>query len=167
MSLDTHQTTRLLFERISEKDAEFILTLMNEAGYLEFIGDRGLRTPDDARDYIARKLDYTEEGLGFYKVLLRENGQPIGIVGVVKREFLADPDVGYALLRDFEGRGFAIEAAAEAYRWGKEELGFEKICAIVSPGNTASIRVLEKLDLLYAGEAAFPGEEEPVLLFDG
>ena len=166
MSLDTFQTTRLLFERIGEKDAEFILALMNEPGYLEFIGDRGLRTPDDARDYIARKLVYTEEGLGFYKVLLRDNRQPIGLVGVIKRDFLAGPDVGYALLRDFEGRGFAFEAASEAYRWGKEELGLEKIGAIVSPGNTASIRVLDKLGLQYAREVAFPGEEEPVLLFE-
>src|ERR1700739_1352568 len=108
------ETKRLRLRRLSEQDSEFILELVNEPAFIQNIGDKGVRTLDDARDYISSgpAASYAKHGFGLYCVELKEEIQPIGICGLLKREALDDVDIGFALLEKFRGRGFGYESGA-------------------------------------------------------
>jgi len=118
---------------------------------LRFIGDRGVRTREDARAYILKgPVDmYDRLGFGMYLTALKEEGVPIGICGLVKRDFLADVDIGFALLPGFWGQGYAYEAASAVMEHGKGALGLKRLAAITNPENHSSIRLLEKLGLKF------------------
>lgn len=145
------ETDRLILRRMSIEDAEFMLGLLNEPSWLRFIGDRGVRTHEDARAYILKgPVDmYDRLGFGLYLTELKEEGVPIGICGLVKRDFLADVDIGFALLPRFWGQGYAYEAASAVMEHGKGPLGLKRIVAITAPDNQSSIRLLEKLGLKF------------------
>ena len=145
------ETDRLVLRRMSVEDAEFMLGLLNEPSWLRFIGDRGVRTLEDARAYILKgPVDmYDRLGFGLYLTELKGEGVPIGICGLVKRDFLEDVDIGFALLPGFWGQGYAYEAAAAVMEYGKEALGLKRIVAITNPENHSSIRLLEKLGLKF------------------
>jgi [ribosomal protein S5]-alanine N-acetyltransferase len=145
------ETDRLVLRRLTTDDAEFILELLNEPSYLRYIGDKRVRTLDDARGYLLKgPMDsYERFGFGLYMVLLKESGVPIGLCGLLKREFLEDPEVGYAFLPQFWSRGYAFESAAAALAYGRDVLGLDRIVAITTPDNEGSIRVLEKLGLKF------------------
>jgi len=145
------ETDRLALRRMSVEDAEFMLGLLNEPSWLRFIGDRGVRTLEDARAYILKgPVDmYDRLGFGLYLTELKGEGVPIGICGLVKRDFLEDVDIGFALLPGFWGQGYAYEAAAAVMEYGKEALGLKRIVAITNPENHSSIRLLEKLGLKF------------------
>jgi len=145
------ETDRLVLRRMSVDDAEFMLGLLNEPSWLRFIGDRGVRTLEDARAYVLKgPVDmYDRHGFGLYLTELKGEGVPIGICGLVKRDFLADVDIGFALLPGFWGQGYAYEAAAAVMEYGKEALGLKRIVAITNPENHSSIRLLEKLGLKF------------------
>jgi RimJ/RimL family protein N-acetyltransferase len=145
------ETDRLVLRRMSVDDAEFELRLLNEPSFLRFIGDRGVRTLEDARAYILKgPVDmYERLGFGLYITELKGEGVPIGICGLVKRDFLADVDIGFALLPAFWGQGYAHEAAAAVMEYGKGALGLKRIVAITNPENHSSIRLLEKLGLKF------------------
>lgn len=145
------ETDRLILRQMSAEDAEFMLGLLNEPSWLRFIGDRGVRTLEDARAYILKgPVDmYGRLGFGLYLTELKEGGVPIGICGLVKRDFLEDVDIGFALLPAFWGQGYAHEAASAVMDYGKETLGLKRIVAITAPDNQSSIRLLEKLGLKF------------------
>ena len=145
------ETDRLVLRRMSVDDAEFELRLLNEPSFLRFIGDRGVRTLEDARAYILKgPVDmYERLGFGLYITELKSEGVPIGICGLVKRDFLADVDIGFAFLPEFWGQGYAYEAAAAVMEYAKGELGLKRIVAITNPDNQSSIRLLEKLGLKF------------------
>jgi RimJ/RimL family protein N-acetyltransferase len=145
------ETDRLVLRRMSIEDAGFMLGLLNEPSWLRFIGDRGVRTLEDARAYLLKgPIDmYDRLGFGLYLTELKEEGVPIGICGLVKRDFLADVDIGFALLPGFWGQGYAYEAAAAVMAHGKAALGLKRIVAITNPENHSSIRLLEKLGLKF------------------
>ncbi|HEY4572475.1 MAG TPA: GNAT family N-acetyltransferase [Thermoanaerobaculia bacterium] len=145
------ETDRLVLRRMSVDDADFMLGLLNEPSWLRFIGDRGVRTREDARAYILKgPVDmYDRLGFGMYLTELKEEGVPIGICGLVKRDFLADVDIGFALLPGFWGQGYAYEAASAVMEHGKGALGLKRIVAITNPENQSSIRLLEKLGLKF------------------
>jgi len=145
------ETERLVLRRMSAEDAEFMLGLLNEPSWLRYIGDRGVRTVEDARAYILKgPVDmYSRLGFGLYVAELKEAGVPIGICGLVKRDFLEDVDIGFALLPGFWGQGYAHEAAAAVMEHGKSTLGLKRIVAITNPDNRSSIRLLEKLGLRF------------------
>jgi RimJ/RimL family protein N-acetyltransferase len=107
------ETSRLELRRLSEDDAPFILALLNEPSFIRNIGDRGVRTIDDARGYIAQgpMASYARFGFGLYLVELREPRTPIGICGILKRDQLPDPDIGFAYLPAYWSKGCAREAA--------------------------------------------------------
>jgi len=144
-------TDRLVLRRLSTDDAEFILELLNEPSFLRFIGDKGVRTLDDAREYILRgPVDsYERNGFGLYLTVLKEGGVPIGICGLLKRESLEDVDVGFAFLPRFWSRGYAFESASAVMAYGRSALGLKRIVAVTNPDNDGSIRVLEKLGLRF------------------
>jgi RimJ/RimL family protein N-acetyltransferase len=145
------ETDRLVLRRMSADDAEFELRLLNEPSFLRFIGDRGVRTLEDARAYILKgPVDmYERLGFGLYLVELKGEGAPIGICGLVKRDFLADVDLGFAFLPGFWGQGYASEAAAAVMEYAKGALGLKRLVAITNPENHSSIRLLEKLGFQF------------------
>ena len=145
------ETDRLNLRRLSPDDAEFILELLNDPSFLRFIGDKGVRTLDDARNYILNgPVDmYNRLGFGLYLTELKKSGAPIGICGLIKRDGLEDVDIGFAFLPKFRARGYAYESAAAVMDYGKHVLGLKRIVAITSPDNYASGGLLEKLGLRF------------------
>lgn len=145
------ESERLSLRRLNAGDAEFILELLNDPSFIQNIGDRGVRTVEDACRYIANGpvASYEKFGFGLYLVQIKESGVPIGICGLLKRESLADVDVGFAFLPGFRQKGYAFESAAAVMRYGRDVLGLNRIVAITAPENEGSIRVLEKLGLRF------------------
>lgn len=144
-------TPRLALTGLSEADAEFIRGLLNEPSFLRWIGDRGVRTVEDAKRYIREgpAAMYARHGYGLLRVGLKPEGTPIGICGVLKRDALPDPDLGFSLLPAWWSQGYAFEAAQAALQDARDRLGLGRIVAITSPGNEASIRLLAKLGFRF------------------
>lgn len=142
-------TPRLNLRELGIHDAPFILELLNDDGFLRFIGDKGVRTLADARDYILKgPLDsYRRHGFGLYLASLRLDGTPIGVCGLVKRDTLPDVDVGFAFLERHCSKGYASEAAKAILEYGREALGLNRIVAITALENHGSMAVLVKAGL--------------------
>ncbi|MDC0711198.1 GNAT family N-acetyltransferase [Stigmatella sp. ncwal1] len=160
------ETDRLILRRLSLEDAGFILKLVNEPSWLRFIGDKGVRTLDDARGYLLKgPLEmYARLGFGLYRVGLKEDGQSIGLCGLIKRDALPDVDIGFAFLPGFWGKGYAYEAASAVVAYGHESLGLKRLVAIASPDNDRSIQLLEKLGLRFERLMTLSAGAEPVKL---
>jgi RimJ/RimL family protein N-acetyltransferase len=161
------ETPRLSLREISTDDDQFIFLLMNEPAYLQHIGDRGIRTPENARAYILEKLtsSYAKFGYGLYLVELKGKQIPVGICGFVRRERLEHPDIGFAFLREYWSRGLAYEAASAMLEYGRDTLGLKVVLGITSPGNQASIRLLQKLGFRYQKMIRVPPVERDSMLF--
>ena len=144
-------TERLVLRRLINDDAAFILGLLNEPAWLRFIGDKGVRTLDDARCYIATgpQLMYREHGFGLWLVETKTGATPIGICGLIKRPGLEDVDLGFAYREEFQGQGFAREAATASLAYAKEVVGLKRIVALTVLDNPRSIRLLEKLGFAF------------------
>lgn len=136
---------------LSDEDAAFILELLNEPSFIQNIGDRGVRTTDDARAYLTNGpiASYAKNGFGLLRVELKASGAPIGMCGLIKRDALEDVDIGYALLPRYWSKGYAYESAAATLEYGRTVVGLKRIVAITAPDNEGSIRVLEKIGLRY------------------
>jgi RimJ/RimL family protein N-acetyltransferase len=147
----TLETDRLALRPIAEGDAAFIRELLNEPSFIKFIGDRHVRTLDDARAYIRNgpMASYRRYGLGLMLVALKDTGTAIGICGLLKRDTLEDIDVGFAFLPAYWSKGYAFESAAAVMADGRARFGLTRIVAITNPDNTASMRLLEKLGLRF------------------
>lgn len=150
MHLNVIQTERLVLRQLESNDADFILELLNEAAFLRFIGDKGVRTQADARDYIRKgPIDsYRRHGFGLYAVCLHD-GTSIGICGLVKRDALEDVDVGFAFLSRHCSRGYAVESAAAVLAHARRVLRLRRVVAITDPDNQGSIAVLERIGLKF------------------
>ena len=161
------ETERLILRQMKVEDAEFIFELVNEAAFIRNIGDKGVRTLDDARNYILTGpvASYTKFGFGLYLVALRETSEAIGICGLLKRDSLEDVDIGFAFLERFRRKGFAYEAAAAVMGYGRNALGLKRIVAITSADNEGSMRVLEKIGLRFEKMIRMPGSDEDTRLF--
>ncbi len=160
-------TERLRLRQLVESDAAFILRLLNEPSFLRNIGDRGVRTLAGAERYLrdGAIASYRTHGYGLYLVELRQSAQPIGMCGLVRRDYLDAADIGFAFLPEFWSQGYASESAAAVLAYAFESLGLPRVLAIVAPGNTGSIRVLEKLGLVPKGTIRPPGAVSDVQLF--
>jgi RimJ/RimL family protein N-acetyltransferase len=145
------ETDRLILRRISVDDAEFILELLNDPSFLANVGDRGARTVADARAYIRKGplVHYERHGFGLYLVVRKDDRVSLGICGLVKRDVLPDPDVGFAFLPRFWSKGYAFESASAVVAYGRSTLGLTRIVAVTKADNDASIRVLGKLGLRF------------------
>ena len=161
------ETDRLVLRQLSTEDAEFILELVNEPSWLRFIGDKGIRTIDDARSYILTGpvASYNRFGFGLYLTELKDSRIPIGICGLVKRESLKDVDIGFAFLSKFWGKGYAQESASAVIAFAKRALGLSRIVAITTPDNHSSIKVLEKLGFCYEQMVRFSEGDPELRLF--
>ncbi|PYT02013.1 MAG: N-acetyltransferase [Acidobacteria bacterium] len=145
------ETERLRLRKIVVDDAEFVHGLMNDPAYLEYIGDKGVRTVADAERFVqdVAMKSYDENGFGHYIVQLKSDGTPIGTCGYVKRDELDDPDIGFAFLPEFRKHGYALESAKAILEFGIDSLGFTNISAITTPDNERSGQLLAKLGFSF------------------
>ena len=160
------QTERLVLRRLEPDDAKFILELLNEPPFLRFIGDKGVRNLDGARAYILKgPVDsYERHGFGLYAACLRD-GTSIGICGLVKRDGLADADVGFAFLARYRSKGYAVESAAAVLMHARQALHLGRIVAITAPDNHGSIAVLGKIGLKFERTIRLAPDAEELSLF--
>jgi [ribosomal protein S5]-alanine N-acetyltransferase len=164
----TLETERLTLRHLSpETDAEFILRLLNESSFLEYIGDKKVRTLDDARGYMRNgpMKSYEENGFGLYRVALKEDDRAIGICGLIKRDTLPEPDIGFAFLPEYWDKGYAHESAAEVMRHAREVLRLDCILAITTPDNEPSAKLLGKIGLGFQRMIRLSDEADEVKLF--
>jgi RimJ/RimL family protein N-acetyltransferase len=164
--LNVLETDRQILRHLTTDDAAFILALVNDPSWLQFIGDNGVRTLEDACNYIVRgsMAMYARVGFGLYGTALKEEGTPIGICGLIKRDSLEDVDIGFAFLPQFWSQGYAYEAASAVIAYGKV-LGLQRIVAITSPDNQRSARLLEKLGLHFERLITLPNDTQALRLF--
>ncbi|HEX8338512.1 MAG TPA: GNAT family N-acetyltransferase [Pyrinomonadaceae bacterium] len=152
---------------ITAADAGLVLEVLNDPGFIRYVGDRGVRTMEDAARYIEERMteSYRQHGFGMWLVEAKDGNVPAGLCGLLKRPELNVVEVGYAFLPAFRGKGYAYEAAAAAARYAREVLGLPRLYAIVNPDNAVSIRVLEKLGMKFEGPVRLGGDESDVHLF--
>jgi RimJ/RimL family protein N-acetyltransferase len=151
VSLNIAKTERLRVRWLIAEDSAFILALVNQPSWIQYIGDKGVRTLQDALRYIENGpvAMYKRAGFGLYLVQLAKTGEPIGICGLIKRDALEDVDLGFAFLPTFWGNGYAFESAAAVISYGRKVLGLRRIVAILSPDNHRSSKLLEKLGFCF------------------
>ncbi|MEP6633965.1 MAG: GNAT family N-acetyltransferase [Luteimonas sp.] len=160
-------TSRLDLRRLTSADAPFIFGLVNEPSWLRHIGDKGVRDLDGARRYIAdgpMKM-YAERGFGLYLVVRKEDGAPLGLCGLIKRDALEDVDIGFAFSPAYWGRGYAREAAQATLEHAHDAFGLSRLAAIVSPDNVDSIKLLEAIGFGFEDRLRMPGEKRDVFLY--
>lgn len=160
-------TERLVLRRFTVADAPFILVLLNDPAWLEFIGDKGVRTLDDARNYLRSGpiAMYEREGFGLFLVERKRDRIPIGMCGLIRRPSLTDVDIGFALLPDHRGQGYAHEAAAAVMAYGHAAIGLGRIVAITSPANARSAALLEKMGMTMEKTVMLDGHDHEVRLY--
>jgi RimJ/RimL family protein N-acetyltransferase len=161
------ETERLVLRELTDQDGEFILGLLNEPSFLRYVGDKGIRTMGDAQGYIASvpRANYARHGYGLYLVQLRASGEPMGICGLVNRDWLDAPDIGFSLLPAYWARGYAYEAARAVLHQAHSEFGLHRILAITNPENQDSIRLLRKLGFNYWKNVNTPDGREELSLW--
>ena len=161
------ETDRLILREFTTDDAPFILKLLNSQGWLEFIGDRGIKNTDDAKNYIETRLinGYTTNGFGLYLIELKKDKASIGMCGLLKRDGLDDIDIGFALSPEFSGNGYAFEAAAGTLIFAKNSLKLNRIVAITTLNNKSSINLLRKLNFNFEKMVQIPNDKEELMLF--
>jgi RimJ/RimL family protein N-acetyltransferase len=143
--MQTHSTTRLVLNELSTQDAVFIMELVNTPEWIEFIGDRHITNVDDATDYIQKIIDNPH--VQYWVVRLRDLLTPIGIITLIKRDYLTHPDIGFAFLPQYTQQGYAYEASAALLHDITTTGTLTQVLAITVKENTHSIRLLEKLGL--------------------
>lgn len=166
-TLQILETERLTVRQLTPEDATFILQLLNEPAWLRFIGNKSVRNLEDARRYILQGPVemYARLGFGLYLVELKEEGVPIGICGLIKRDSLEDVDIGFAFLQKYWCRGYAYEAAFAVMTYGESVLGHKRIVAITSADNENSAKLLEKLGFRFEGMVKLSDDSPEVMLF--
>ena len=161
------ETERLLIKPTSEKDAKFIFELLNTPKWIENIGDRNIKTVENAKDYILDKMKPQLERLGYsnYTLIRKIDNVKIGTCGLYDREGLEGIDIGFAFLPEYEKKGYAFEAADKIKNVALEEFGIKVISAITKKDNLSSQKLLEKLGLEVTGTTILPNDDEELLVY--
>ena len=161
-------TERLFLREFNTGDAGFILELLNNPSWIKYIGDKNILDTNDALNYINNGplKSYQTHGFGLYLVALKATEKPIGMCGLIKRDGLEDVDIGFALMPEYAGNGFAYEIASATLDHAKNKLGIEKVVAITSHDNENSIRLLNKLGLHFKKITRLHAEAEALMLFE-
>jgi len=151
VTVDVLQTERLNLRQLSLDDADFIVELLNDPSFLRFIGDKGVRTTGDARQYILAgpMYSYERHGFGLWLVELKGANTPVGICGLLKRDVLNDVDIGFAFLPQYRCLGYACESAAAVMSYGRNVLGLRRIVAIADVDNAGSAKVLSRIGMSF------------------
>lgn len=161
------ETPRLTLRRLTTGDAAFMLRLLNEPSFIRYIGDRGVRTAAEAREYLLGGpiRSYRQLGFGLYMVELKEGRVPSGICGLVKRDTLPDVDIGFAFLPEFWSQGYALEAASAVMTQARISLGLRRVLAITSQDNDGSARLLGRLGFAFERLVRLSEDEPELRLF--
>ena len=161
------ETPRLRLRTFTVDDAPFAYELVNDPDWIANIGDRGVRSLEDARGYLGRGPIAMHERNGFslYAVTLKDSGTPIGMCGLIRRPGLDDVDIGFAFLPAYRGQGYALESARAVMEHAWNELGLTRVVAIVAPANAPSVRLLEALGFTFERRIQLPGDETELLLY--
>ena len=161
------ETERLRLRKFNYSDASFILELTNSPGWLKCIGDRNIRTKEDAINYIMNGplKSYATYGFGLSAVELKTSGKLIGMCGLLKRDYLDHPDIGFAFLPDYMGQGYAFEIASATVNYATETLAISTILATVLPTNEKSIRLLAKIGMTFCKPIMSPVDGAELLLY--
>ncbi|EOQ29205.1 MULTISPECIES: GNAT family N-acetyltransferase [Bacillus] len=154
------ETERLVLRWFEIKDAPFILELVNDPAWIQFIGDKGIRNLEDAQKYILNgPVDmYNKMGFGLYLVERKEDLTPLGMCGLIKRDSLEDVDIGFAFLEKFRSKGYGYESASAVIEYGVQQLGLKRIVAITTIDNINSGKLLEKVGLRFEKIISESGE---------
>ena len=161
------ETGRLVLRRFTVEDDAFILELLNDPDWIRYIGDRNVRTLDDARAYILKgpAAMHAKYGHSLDLVELKEGGAPIGMCGLIKRDTLPDVDIGFAFLPRHRGKGYAVESARAVLDYGRNVLGLARIVAITTLDNRDSAKVLETIGMRFETTIRTPGDDEELRLY--
>ena len=161
------ETNRLILRKAFSEDSTFFLALLNEPSFIQNIGDRGVRTLDDASIYIQERLiaSYEKHGFGMYVVLLKKTDEPVGVCGLVKRQGLEDVDIGYAFLPKYWSMGYATESAFAIIDYAKNTIGLKRLVGITDPKNSGSAKVLEKIGLKFEKMVRLPDDTSDLSLY--
>lgn len=160
-------TPRLALAQFTTRDASFVLRLLNDPDWIRYIGDRGVRTEDDALAYLERGpiAMYARQGFGLWRVARRTDDEPVGMCGLIKRDTLPDVDIGFAFLPAYRGLGYAAEAAAATLALASTRYDLTRVVAIASPDNDRSLRLLEKLGMTSEGMTPGADPDDPTVLY--
>lgn len=161
------ETERLQLRELIHEDASFIVELVNTPGWLKYIGDRNIKTIEQAIQYLDQGplKSYRENGFGLWLVESKEGKKSIGMCGFLKRDYLDHPDIGFAFLPEHHGKGYAFESADLCMSYAKTQLKLKTICAITLPNNYNSIKLLEKIGLKYIQPLLMPVNNEQLSLY--
>jgi [ribosomal protein S5]-alanine N-acetyltransferase len=161
------KTPRLTLRHFTLDDAAFFMALVNDKDWLAYIGDRDVHSVQAARDYLEKFYlpKYDKDGFGFYLVALKTTNEPIGMCGLIKREGLNDADIGFAYLPAYRGFGYALEAARATLVYARDALFMRRLVAIATPSNASSIKLLEKLGLVFESYTTLPKSDEQLALY--
>jgi RimJ/RimL family protein N-acetyltransferase len=161
------ETERLLIRKITLNDSDFIIELLNDPSFIKNIGDKKVRTVQEAHKYIldGPVVSYEKNGFGLYLVVLKKTAEPIGICGLIKRDNLENVDVGFAFLPEFRRKGYAFESASVVVEYGRRKLRIKKIVGVTNPDNTDSIAVLEKIGLKFDKMIKMNEDEPEIRLY--
>ncbi len=167
--MKTLVTDRLVIRRMttSTADVQFMLRLLNDPTWIRFIGDRGVRTEEDALRYLSTGPVpmYERLGYGLCIVESKESKRALGICGLTKRDYLDDPDIGFAFLPQHWGQGFAWEAASATLHHATGDLGVPRIVATTRPDNVSSQALLRKLGLQFERSFRHPDGDRDLQLY--
>ena len=161
------ETERLIIAPLGISDASFFFELVNDPDWKRFIGDRQVNTTEDAEAYLKNRIlpSYFNFGFGFHKVCLKSNNVPIGITGIIHREELDHPDIGFAFLPSGRGKGYAFESTKAIYDFAIKHLRIKPILAIANHDNKSSHKLLNKLGLRFKKRIQLSDEDQPIHLF--
>ncbi|RYD56226.1 MAG: N-acetyltransferase [Sphingobacteriales bacterium] len=155
------ETERLTIRELTHADSAFIIELLNTDGWLRYIGDRNVHSKEDAIRYLNNgpMKSYVQHGYGLWLVCLKDTGTPIGMCGLIKRDYLEHTDIGFAFLPAHNGKGYALESASAVLDYAKDTLRLTTIAAFTVPYNADSVKLIEKLGLRYKSTFELEGEE--------
>jgi ribosomal-protein-alanine N-acetyltransferase len=160
-------TARLTLRPLTPADAPFILELVNQPSWLRNIGERNVRSLEDAAGYIEKgpMASYARHGFGLWCAERTADQVPIGMCGLLKRDHLDIPDIGFAYLERYQGQGYGKEAAAATLAYAHGSLDLPRIAAVIDPANIPSIRIVEGLGMSYRGPILMPGDSREISFY--
>jgi RimJ/RimL family protein N-acetyltransferase len=160
-------TERLVLREFTEEDDLFIIELVNTEDWLKYIGDKNIKTRQQAKEYLVKGpiKSYQENGYGLFLVELKDSKIPIGMCGIINRPTLENPDIGFAFLPQYVGQGFGYEIAQSTINYAQNELRINKVLAITIPENLASIKLLTKLGLKFQKSIKFSNDSAELMLY--
>ena len=161
------ETERLIIQQFTLNDAPFILELLNSESWIKYIGDRKIRTIEDAEKYLLNGpiKNYSAIGFGLSLVKTKKENISIGMCGLIKRDTLKDVDIGFAFFPQYEGKGYGFESASAVMKNAKDVLKLNRVVAITVNYNHSSIKLLERLGMILEGNIYMPGDTEELMLF--